>query len=89
VTGDRRFFARLITLLKHWIDQCRYPYGPHWCSALEAGITYQLGIRGDSNGLDGCRKASAGQPFSSAAGSVYQHLRFVDSFSPGFLCESI
>lgn len=86
-TGDKRFFARLIHLLESWIVQCRYPFGPQWCSSLEAGIrliNWSMAWR-IGGCLGGWRTAGASDAFLQRwLESVYQHLRFIDSYYSGY-----
>jgi hypothetical protein len=75
-TGDKRFFDRLIHLLESWIAQCRYPYGPQWCSSLEAGIRLiNWSIAWRIGGcLAGWRSSGASDEFLTRwLGSVHQH----------------
>ncbi len=86
-TGDKRFFERLIHLLESWIAQCRYPFGPQWCSSLEAGIrliNWSMAWR-ICGCLDGIRRAGASDSFIQRwLGSVSQHLHFIDSYYSGY-----
>ncbi|HET6630820.1 MAG TPA: alginate lyase family protein [Woeseiaceae bacterium] len=38
LTRDGRYLAGLRERLESWLEQCPYPCGPNWASALEAGI---------------------------------------------------
>ncbi|MFN0186046.1 MAG: alginate lyase family protein [Aquabacterium sp.] len=38
VSGDRRSLDRLANALDSWLDQCVYPNGIHWSSAVEHGV---------------------------------------------------
>ena len=38
VSGERRYLDGARTLLLSWIEQCPYPLGVHWASALELGV---------------------------------------------------
>jgi hypothetical protein len=37
-TGERKYRDGARTLLLSWLDQCPYPRGVHWASALELGV---------------------------------------------------
>ena len=37
-TGERRYADAARVLLTSWLEQCPYPKGVHWCSALELGV---------------------------------------------------
>ncbi|WP_342118549.1 heparinase II/III family protein [Pseudoduganella sp. OTU4001] len=37
-SGERRFAEGARSLLMSWLDQCPYPQGVHWASALELGV---------------------------------------------------
>jgi hypothetical protein len=38
LTRERRYAEGARTLLASWFEQCPYPLGPNWTSALEAGV---------------------------------------------------
>ncbi len=38
LTGDQRYGEAVVTQLEAWFEQCPYPLGVNWCSALELGI---------------------------------------------------
>jgi hypothetical protein len=38
LTHERRYAEGARTLLASWFEQCPYPLGPNWTSALEAGV---------------------------------------------------
>ncbi len=38
LTGDLRCAEGCRTLIESWLDQCPYPFGPNWASALELGV---------------------------------------------------
>lgn len=38
ISGDARYAAAARTLLESWFDQCPYPLGPNWSSALELAV---------------------------------------------------
>jgi len=81
LTRDARYLNGCRTLLESWWDQCPYPQGPHWSSALEQAIrllnwsvAWQL-LNGPESPLF---EGEAGGRFQERwLGSVYQHCHFI------------
>ncbi len=78
LNGDQRHLAALLRQLDAWLDQCPYPQGVAWASALDVAlrlinwsIVWQL--------IDGHRAGGAlPHPLRKRwVASVYQHARFV------------
>jgi hypothetical protein len=38
VTGEERYAQTIAQQLEHWLGACEYPYGPAWCTGIEAGV---------------------------------------------------
>jgi hypothetical protein len=83
LTREPRFAENARRLLLSWLDQCPYPQGPHWTSALESGVRLVnwacawIFLGGDASPL-----------FASEAGAafrrrwliaIYRHCHFVGS----------
>ena len=79
--GDARYLNACKTLLESWWEQCPYPLGPHWTSALELAIrlvnwaiAWQLLNGGQSPLFEGTN----GRLFQRRwLDSIYQHCHFI------------
>lgn len=86
ITQDKKYMSRLVQILDTWITQCRFPYGPHWCSSLEAGIrlvNWSLAWRIIGTTTD-WRTAGVADAFLQRwLTSIYRHLYFIHSYYSG------
>ena len=87
VTRDRRYIARLVQLLDSWLQQCPFPYGPHWSSSLEAAIrlinwSYAWRFVGDYRVW--CDLAPDDHFVHRWLSSVFRHISFIDGYYSGY-----
>lgn len=83
-TGDVRYQQGAVALLTSWLDQCPYPMGVHWTSALELAVrlvnwaaAWQL-LGGQASPL---LAGEAGQALMRRwLDSVYQHCHFIAGY---------
>jgi hypothetical protein len=83
-TGEQRYQDGALTLLTSWLDQCPYPMGVHWTSALELAVrllnwaaAWQL-LGGQAGAWAASEAGRALQQRWLAA--VYQHCHFIAGY---------
>jgi len=82
-TGEARYADGVRRLLESWFEQCPYPLGPNWSSALELAVrvvnwsvTWHL-LDGDDSPLFA---GASGRAFRARwLDAVYRHARFIGS----------
>lgn len=85
LTGDRKYGDGLVRLLDSWIEQCPWPLGIHWCSALEAGIrliNWSLTWR-ITGGIAEWRQVASETFLERWLGSIFRHVQFIDGYYSG------
>jgi hypothetical protein len=88
LTGDMRYAKGVQFLLESWFEQCPYPLGPNWTSALEQAVrlvnwsfVWHL-LGGDNSPLF---SSVSGQAFRQRwLKSIYQHMHFIRSYLSHF-----
>jgi hypothetical protein len=88
LSGEARYARAIGEHIASWIEQCPYPRGPNWSSALETGIrlinwsvTWRL-----LGGTDSMRQLAAehGIPIDAWVRSIGEHLHFTANHYSGF-----
>jgi hypothetical protein len=82
LTDDPRHAQALRAHLESWLDQCPYPMGPNWSSALEAGlrlVNWALAWQLLGGATAPIFEGEGGRAFRSRwLESVYRHAEFVN-----------
>jgi hypothetical protein len=84
LSGEMRYAEGVRDLLTSWLDQCPYPSGMHWVSALELAIrlmnwSVSWHLLGGLNSP--LFRGEAGERFKERwLQSVYQHCHFIDGY---------
>lgn len=84
LSGDLRYLDALRAHLESWFEDCPYPCGPHWASALEAGlrlINWSIAWQIAGGLASPLFEATEGKAFRERwLASVYRHSTFIEGF---------